>query len=142
MLRIEILYAAKTVAELNAMETFFILLHQSHLPENGYNRNLGGYVRKNAGQIPWNKGKRGAQRAWNKGVKMSEEFRAQCRISNAQSILKAAKASIGKPRRKRPSQTIKFSGAGNPFYGRKHSPETLAKMRKSKRQRFQNLLLE
>lgn len=38
----DILYEAKTAAELNAMETFFIVLHQSHKPENGYNLTLGG----------------------------------------------------------------------------------------------------
>lgn len=38
----EILYKAKTLVELNAMETFFIILYQSHLPENGYNMTLGG----------------------------------------------------------------------------------------------------
>ena len=38
----EILYEAKTEHELNRMETFFIILHQSHLRENGYNQRLGG----------------------------------------------------------------------------------------------------
>jgi len=39
---IEPLYTAKTEQELTAMETFFIILHQSHKPENGYNGTLGG----------------------------------------------------------------------------------------------------
>lgn len=39
---IEILYQAKTLRELNAMETFFIILHQSHRAEHGYNMTLGG----------------------------------------------------------------------------------------------------
>jgi len=39
---IEILYRAKTPVELSRMETFFIILHQSHLSENGYNMTLGG----------------------------------------------------------------------------------------------------
>lgn len=39
---LDVLYTAKTVEELNAMETFFIVLHQSHRPENGYNMTLGG----------------------------------------------------------------------------------------------------
>jgi group I intron endonuclease len=38
----ELLYTAKSLEELNAMETFFIILHQSHKPENGYNMTLGG----------------------------------------------------------------------------------------------------
>ncbi len=39
---IEIIHCAKTEAEMLAMETFFIILHQSFKPENGYNRTLGG----------------------------------------------------------------------------------------------------
>ncbi len=38
----KILYAAKTFHELSKMETFFIILHQSHKPENGYNMTMGG----------------------------------------------------------------------------------------------------
>lgn len=40
--RVEVLYTAESPEELNAMETFFIVLHQSHRPENGYNMTLGG----------------------------------------------------------------------------------------------------
>jgi group I intron endonuclease len=36
------IYTAKTPDELSKMETFFILLHQSHKIENGYNMTLGG----------------------------------------------------------------------------------------------------
>jgi group I intron endonuclease len=39
---IEVLYTAKTENELNVMETFFIILHQSQIRENGYNMTLGG----------------------------------------------------------------------------------------------------
>ncbi len=39
---IEPLYHAQSRKELNAMETFFIVLHQSHKPENGYNMTMGG----------------------------------------------------------------------------------------------------
>jgi group I intron endonuclease len=38
----DILYEARTYEELSKMETFFIVLHQSHLRENGYNLTLGG----------------------------------------------------------------------------------------------------
>jgi group I intron endonuclease len=38
----EVLYVAKTQRELNKMETFFIVLYQSHKPENGYNLTMGG----------------------------------------------------------------------------------------------------
>ncbi len=39
---VEVLYRAKTLEELSKVETFFIILHQSHKPENGYNLTLGG----------------------------------------------------------------------------------------------------
>jgi len=39
---VEVLYTAKTSEELSKMETFFIVLHQSHLRENGYNLTMGG----------------------------------------------------------------------------------------------------
>ncbi len=39
---VETLYHAKTEEELSKMETFFIILHQSHRSENGYNLTLGG----------------------------------------------------------------------------------------------------
>lgn len=39
---VEPVYVAKTEKELAAMETFFIVLHQSYKPENGYNGTLGG----------------------------------------------------------------------------------------------------
>lgn len=39
---VTIIYRAKTADELSKMETFFIVLHQSHKPENGYNMTLGG----------------------------------------------------------------------------------------------------
>lgn len=39
---IEPIHRARSRKELNAMETFFIVLHQSHKPENGYNMTLGG----------------------------------------------------------------------------------------------------
>jgi len=40
--QVEILYIAETMGELNAMETFFIVLHQSFNSENGYNQTMGG----------------------------------------------------------------------------------------------------
>lgn len=137
--RIEILYAAKTINELNAMETFFIVLHQSHRPENGYNRNLGGYKRKNTGQTPWNKGLKGAQIPWNKSLKMSAEFREKCRIRNSANSLTAAHARtfIGPHTEERKQKmSVKMSGSNNPFAGRKHSPETRIKMREAKLSRI------
>jgi hypothetical protein len=39
---VEVIHRARTPEELSAMETFFIVLHQSHRPENGYNLAMGG----------------------------------------------------------------------------------------------------
>jgi group I intron endonuclease len=39
---VEVLHHAKTKEELRKMETFFIVLHQSQKPENGYNMTMGG----------------------------------------------------------------------------------------------------
>jgi|SRR5208282_2729712 len=38
----DILHEARTYEELSKMETFFIIMHQSHKSENGYNLTLGG----------------------------------------------------------------------------------------------------
>lgn len=60
----EVIHRAETKLELNAMETFFIVLHQSHKPENGYNMTLGG--EGSYGRIPstatknlWSKQRKG-----------------------------------------------------------------------------------
>lgn len=55
---VEVLHNAKTAVELSRMETFFIILHQSHKPENGYNLTLGG-----------------------EGVTMTDEIRTKIRVS-------------------------------------------------------------
>jgi hypothetical protein len=39
---VEPIYLAQNLVELNRMETFFIILHQSHVADNGYNGSLGG----------------------------------------------------------------------------------------------------
>lgn len=45
---VEVLHHANSKKELDAMETFFIILHQSHTSENGYNLTLGG-----EGSVGW-----------------------------------------------------------------------------------------
>lgn len=139
--RLEIIHTAKSIDELNAMETFFILLHQSHCPQFGYNRSLGGYKRKNVGQIPWNKGKCGAQVAWNKGKRMSEEYREKCRKRSSPEMAIRARAGIDRtaPKSEKWRNAIrKHVGAGNPFFGKKHTPETRAKMRAAKARKLSN----
>lgn len=68
---LDVLYTAKTIEELNAMETFFIILHQSHKPENGYNLTLGG------------EGVNGGPRVSNRrGVKLSKETKLRISLAN------------------------------------------------------------
>lgn len=132
--RIETIYQAHSIDELNAMETFFIILHQSFRPQHGYNRTLGGYKRKNAGQVPWNKGKKGAQVAWNKGKDMGEAFRETCRRTHDLDVLARGRQKAWTTP-KTPQWTAMMraqTGSKNPFFGRKHTPETAAKMRDAK----------
>ena len=56
---------------LNTLEKGFIRLYDSI--ENGYNIQEGGD--SHIGQIPWTKGKKGCQVAWNKGKQLSEEIK-------------------------------------------------------------------
>lgn len=130
--RIEILHEAESFNELDAMETFFIVLHQSFRPEYGYNRSLGGYKRNNAGQTPWNKGLKDVQVAWNKGAEMSGDFRAKCKNGNAVSAAHARTFIGPHTQERRIQMSAKMSGSNNPFAGRKHSPETRQKMREAK----------
>lgn len=136
--QLDVLYQAKSIEELNAMETFFIILHQSFRPEHGYNRNLGGYKRKNMGQVPWNKGKRGSQVAWNKGLKMSDDFRQKCRETHdLQTLVKGREKAWTVPKTPERIAVMKAqTGDKNPFFGRKHTPETRAKMRQAKLDRI------
>ena len=135
--QLEVLHRAKTIEELNAMETFFIILHQSFKPENGYNRNLGGYKRRNMGQAPWNKGKRG-DIAWNKGLKMSDDFRQKCREThNLDTLAKGRAKAWTVPKTPEWIAMMKAqSGEKNPFFGRTHTAETRLKMREAKLRRI------
>jgi group I intron endonuclease len=64
----EVVHHAKTREELRKMETFFIILHQSHKPENGYNMTLGG----DGGEVP-NAATRVKMSRAHKGKKSSPE---------------------------------------------------------------------
>lgn len=68
--------------------------------------------------IPWNKGKKGLQVAWNKGLK---GYNAGYPRNNKW----REKISIANKGQKRPNMT----GEKNPFFGKKHSKESLYKMR-------------
>ena len=96
---LEILNVAKSQQELDAMERFFIILHQSFVPANGYNGTLGGdgAAKGNkcasgrrtidqcrrmseaatagfaAGRVPWNKGLIGAVKASAETIELKRE---------------------------------------------------------------------
>lgn len=98
----DILYEARTYEELSKMETFFIILHQSHKPENGYNLTLGGDGAAPGELNPmWGKTHtdevKAALRAVHLGTKQTEE----------------TKRKIGEASR----------GEKNGFYGKTHTSE-------------------
>lgn len=70
----EVIHRAKTPEELSAMETFFIVLHQSHVPVNGYNNmTLGGEGRLGPMPGEWKKWKSGhSKKFWS-----DPEYRAK-----------------------------------------------------------------
>lgn len=65
----EIITIAMTQSEADALESYYIEKYDSTNPEKGYNILKGsqGTGRLN-NPIPWNKGKKGCQTAWNKGL--------------------------------------------------------------------------
>jgi group I intron endonuclease len=101
----DILHIAKTFDELNVMEIFFIALHQSHQPENGYNITLGGDGASPGELNPM----------W--GKTHTDEVKAKLRelrtgtVNSSESNEKRRQAGLGK---------------NNHFYGKKHSAATLA----------------
>lgn len=108
---IEPLHHAYSRKELNAMETFFIILHQSHKPENGYNMTLGG-------ETPTNYWK-GKKRSPETIVKIIATKRKNGTIGGWSQTPETI-ASLVATRRKLPSY-------GNRV-GYKHRPETIEKM--------------
>lgn len=75
----EVIYRAATLRELNAMETFFIILHQSHRPKNGYNLTLGGEANAGFKHSPEAKAKISFAV---KGIRRSAETREKIRLAN------------------------------------------------------------
>ncbi len=69
---VKILYHAKTREELFKMETFFIVLHQSYLHENGYNMTLGG----DGGEVP-NAATRAKMSSMRRGIPSSPKANAK-----------------------------------------------------------------
>jgi|SRR5271157_576895 len=134
---VEEIYKAKTPYELARMETFFIILHQSHLSENGYNRTLGG--ERMFGVML--------------GKRHSEASRRKMRLShigkpNHQLGRKATPETVEKLRsshlgKKRTLESVakglitrKQRGHRSGMLGKTHSEETRQRMRESQRARF------
>ncbi len=103
-------------------------------------------------RVPWNKGKRGLQVAWNKGL-TKEDSRVRKYVENSiesrrgRKLSEEHKRNIGKAIKGRPApnkgipaseETKKklsklLSGTKNPFYGKTHSEETKRKVSKSRK---------
>lgn len=112
--KVEDLYEAKTGRELNAMETFFIVMHQSNAPGNGYNLTLGGD---------------GAA-----GYKQTEEHRRKIRESikalGPQFGESIRQAKLGVPLSEAHCEAIGDSKRGikNPNFGKPRDPVTCLKI--------------
>jgi group I intron endonuclease len=98
----DILYTAQTLHELSRMETFFIILHQSHKTENGYNLTLGGDGASPGALNPM----------W--GKTHTDEVKAKLRgLRLGTRQTEATKRKISESER----------GDKNPFFGKTHSEE-------------------
>lgn len=106
---IEVIYQAKTAYELSRMETFFIVLHQSYVPANGYNMTMGGDGRKQSSEERRMRSVRSPR--WMLGKHHPEETREK--LSRA--VSKA------------------ITGENNPFFGKHHSEETREKLSAQRR---------
>lgn len=124
MFLIEPVYLAHSRKELNAMETFFIILHQSHKPENGYNMTLGG-------ETPTN--------YW-LGKKRSLEDRQKMRLAklgtkqNPQVAYLRTRVHVGNKYNSGRIQSdeersMRKRVAAKPMLGKHHSKETISKLR-------------
>ncbi len=111
---IESIYVANSRKELNAMETFFIILHQSHKPENGYNMTLGGET-----PLAWWTGKKRPVKTVDKMMATKRKNGTTCPIGWNQDI-----AII----KKRVSTRRANGDYGVHRIGTTHKPETIKKM--------------
>lgn len=126
---VETIYCAKTSNELNKMETLFIILHQSHISENGYNMTLGG----DGGEVP-NAATRAKMSSSRKGKKSSPEANAKrsARMvdfyTDPEHRRQTGSYAIGREVSCETRDKIKRSNLGK-NKGKHPSPETLVKMR-------------
>ena len=88
--------------------------------------------------IPWNKGKKGLQKAWNKGVKHSpetiEKMKQAITEEWRQHAKEMGKANKGRTQSEetRLKKSTATSGEHNPNFGKHHSEETKEKMRQAR----------
>lgn len=106
---------AETLDELNAKEVHHIAIQNAFDPEHGYNKATGGknYTRSQEACQAMSNGSKG-QKAWNKGKKMSLEYRNKCR----QRTLGTRQSDETKRKR---ADAMKGRGEWN--VGRKHTDE-------------------
>ena len=100
----EILFENLTKEEACQKEIELIAFYKSNQPEFGYNHTIGGDGVK--GIEAWNKGKVGVQTAWNKGMKMPEDF---CKKVSESKMGKTRK---GKPHSEKTKKKISEKGKG------------------------------
>jgi len=107
-----------------------------------------GLSARRRGQAPWNKGVKGAQRAWNKGIPRTDEVKAKQRAKmTGRKLSPEHRAKLSAARKGRTSwnkgvprsaelreaHRVAMTGERNPFYGRTHSDESKRKMSEAHR---------
>ncbi len=124
--KVEVIHRAQTLDELSKMETFFIILHQSHKPENGYNMTMGGEGRLGPMPEEWKKWKSGHSKQWWDDVEYrtlqtqshKDWWTPERRIENARRL----------QLRRESGQDPRLGTGKGPGTGHKHTPETCAKL--------------
>jgi group I intron endonuclease len=106
---------AETEEEINELEKLYISIHRSFLPQKGYNMRLGG----DGGQ--WSEESRRLKSEQVRG-KNNPRFGQKCSEETKEKI---RRTQLGSTKPPRPGQSV---GEKNHMFGRKHSPEAIAKM--------------
>jgi group I intron endonuclease len=124
--KVEVLHKAKSLEELSKMETFFIVLHQSHLRENGYNMTLGG-----EGAMPgelnpmWGKTHSDAVKAKLRALRLGATNSPESNEKRRQAELGEKNPFFGKTHSEQTRKILreKLSGKNHPLFGKKRPPE-------------------
>lgn len=132
----EILFTGLTKEQAEAKEIEFIAMYRSNNPEYGYNISSGGEG-GNAGVIASEETRRKMSIAHlgnpsNAGRKLTEEHRRKLsEVRKGNQIMLGRK--LSEETRKKMSEAQK--GEKNHFYGKKHTPETIEKIKAARRAR-------